>query len=305
MTKNTKKKNGGAIPKKKPKIQVPKARFDRGMEAYRALLEDPCAAPMVHAPFAGMGSSYLVRTVNALQPSITSIAASGTMDLFLEFTPWNLPAMACFGSAYPGGTMTATNGSLSNFVTSALVKSYRPVAACLKWVPSGNIAGRSGIIGLSYSPEKTTTPGVANYGISMISSTMHQAPNGSESHEVRWLPSFEDARFGSSAETNVVGAGSCMLVALNVDYTGNGSAGICNGFIEMTVVWEWEPAIGTANVPNGVVPSLSTPAKFTLNDVLGSIGDVGNFVVHTARRAAVAYDWATGGVRRGASLLTG
>jgi len=264
---------------------------------------------MVASPFAGMGSSYVVRTVTTMIPwaADTTVGAVG-MDFIAEFTPWNAPSFLQFGGVKQGGaSITTFSGSYTSFISGTAVKSFRPVAACLKFIPSGTIAGRSGVIGLGYSPNKIYQGSTIYVPSQAMTMTLAQHPTGAVPHEAVWLPSFEDARFGTQLESNVNGVGSVQIVGLNVDATGSGTQITANGYLEMTVVWEWEPAVAVSGQSNGVVPSLHTPTRTTLNDVLSTIGDAGRFVLQHAggAMAAGAYQYAQGVAhRRRPGMLT-
>lgn len=255
--------------KAKAKQMVPRNRFNSDAAAYYRLLRDPCNAPLVPAPYAGIGSSLLVRTTNYYQPS-TGGGAGNPLDFAYEFTPWNFPTALVGGCSLPGTAITPANVNLQNFVTdSNIVKTYRPIAACLKWLPSGAISTRSGIIGMSYAPAKELGAGSILSAGDYLESSQRVLSNGADAHEVVWLPSFSDERFGAINEANITGAGSILICGLGVDAL----AGVVKGLIEVTVVWEWVPVTGA-----GLTPALNTPSSTTLQQVLAVIKDVGAFV---------------------------
>jgi len=310
MTKSTKKQSGNQQVKQKQK-QKPKIKRSHGVmpspfSRYRHMLADPCAGPLVSAPYAGIGSSYLVRTIN----TVTGLAAAGTSggcDFAFEMTPWNLPTIGTLAVGLTGSAMaTSTTYSATNFVTGLSVRSFRPVAACLKFVPTGTISARSGVIGMGYSPDKMFQNGLTTTAGPMLSASLQQNPTGSVPHEILWLPSFEDERFGTQAETNVNGAGSCQIIGMNVDATLSGSVMMVNGYLEITVVWEWQPAYSVSGQNNGIVPAPMSPTSTTLNQALSLLGDAGRFVLQHAGTAMVreAYSYAAGAYNRhGPGLL--
>lgn len=276
-----------------------RAPMDGRMAAYLRLLGDPCAAPLTQAPYAGIGSSYLIRTNHMYQPS----AGTGTaLDFVVEVSPSNYPAMATYGYAVSQGSTTLANYNETGFLTSSVVKGYRPIACCVRWIPTGAIASRAGLIGLAYSPSKTTTSGASGiYPTSFVTSAQRLAPNGATAHEAKWLPSFGDERFGSATEVNINGAGSIMVTGRGVDAV----AGIASGYVDITVVWEWEPntAYGTGSgAYGGITPSTARTWGASLASALGRITDVGKFVFG-AMEGIAAYQYGAAPFSRGAAML--
>lgn len=268
---------------------------------YMRLLADPCAAPMARSPFAGIGSAYMVRTVNSLRLP----AATGTvLDWVVEVTPGSFPYGVNYGTAVSGTAITLTQPQTNCWVTATpSVRTYRPVAACLKFVSTSAIATRSGLIGRSYSPcpmISTTSTVVAS---TVMSHTLSQESNGSVAHEVRWLPSVKDQEFQGIIQAGLLqrdSRGSMQLTGVAVD----GNAGNVGGYLEVTIVWEWEPEM---DVIDGVTPSFAAPGNTSLNQVLTAIGDVGAFAIRAAGDLGVraAYSYASGSfMRKSPSLLT-
>lgn len=276
----------------------------RGVSDYLRLLADPCRAPLVRAPYAGTGSGYLVRTVNTYRPY--AIGNFLNLDVVAEFTPWNFPTPLTAFAVNNGTAGTLQSVLLNNFVTNnAVVRTYRPVAACLKWVPTGPISSRAGVVGRGYAPSKVLQVTAGGVAVNYLSGTMVQDPNGSVPHEVTWLPSFGDERFGGNGDANIAGAGSCQLVLLGVDAFYDGTANTYpNGYVEMTVVWEWEPELGVSSAtPSGITPSTAPMSPYTLQQVLSGIRDVGRFVLGAAAEATMAYQYAVGARQvRGSSM---
>lgn len=287
---------------------------DARVAAYLNLLSNPCTGRLVPAPYVGVGSSYMVRTVNNLPLYFGATLPAGTkgkVDFAVDFTPWNCPAALTYAVGSAGVTMpnSYSGHTLSNFVTMTdVVKSYRPIASCFKFVPTGAIADRSGVIGLAYSPNKMMATNVPYKATDLLGSCQRRDATGSVEHEVTWLPSFMDERFGTNGETNMNGCGTCHIVGKDVDAVADGTNVNVSGYLEMTVVWEWEPAdpISTGRY-NGTVPSMSTPSPVPLNTVLSYLGDIGNFALKHAvpavGRAAYAYAVGTS-LRRGHAMLT-
>jgi hypothetical protein len=230
-----------------------------------------------------------------------------TVSFVVEFTPYNFNSPVNWGAAFPGGGITPGLFSMSNFITNVdVVKGFRCIACCVKWIPNGPIATRSGVIGRSYAPSRLITPGVALSALDAMSSTSRQDTNGSVSHEVRWLPSFEDERFSSVTEVNVAGTGSVQMAGVNVDCSISGVGPYtytANGYFEFTCVWEWEPVLTYGG--SGITSSLNIPkSSTTLNDVLRAVGNAGKFVYDHGADIATAYSIAAGTryIRRGNAL---
>lgn len=295
---NNGKKRGGNANNTGPQGGPRRVRTLGDASSYLRMLRDPCSAQLVRAPYTGTSSAYLVRTVNTYVPSGPQVPY---MDYVYEVTPWNFPNPLISGGAPSGTSFTLSNNvALSNFVTNPnVVRTYRPIAACLRWVPSGPIGARAGVVGMGYSPARTYESGLTVNALQVLGTTMKQDANGSVDHNIVWLPSFGDERFGGNGETNILGAGSMQLVLSGIDTVDNGT-GVSNnlaGYIEVTVVWEWEP-ISSSQM--GVVPSAASATRFTLQDVLSRIPDVGSFVLGKAADMAgrLAYQYAAGASSR-------
>lgn len=295
--KNVKRPIASAIAKRRP---VDRSK-DTAIAGYLGQLSDPCNSNMVHAPYSGAGSAYLMRTVDQIQP-FAGLTETSVGDFVYEITPWNTPSLATGCMAATGGSATIATVTSSNFITTAsVVKAYRPIAACVKWVPTGAIAARSGAIGMSYSNSKTMPAigGVISPG-SLLRSCQEIATNGTVAHEAVWLPSFADQRMGNNSDANTSGAGSLLVVGLGVDTKSNGVNSMASGYLEVTVVWEWEPYI----YGSGAVASLAPTPGYTLEMALSKIKDVGKFVFQHVRMAQQLYANAAGGrYLRGPTLL--
>ncbi len=245
-----------------------------------------------------------MRTTNFYQPQVTGTVAN--MDVVVEFTPWNAPAMLLTGSAATGGTVTVGSFSLNNFITNAaFVQTYRPVAACAKWVSSSPISTRSGQVGMSYSASRTYANGGTVTAFDGLSRSMRVDTNGAVCHECNWLPSFADERFAGNGEANISGAGSVQMVLKGVDTVAVSGNSAPNGYFEFTVVWEWEPALGNTGTNSNVVPSVTAPTQATLQQVLASVRDMTGLIFRGVGMARSAYQYAVGSsYDRGPGLLT-
>jgi len=117
---------------------------------------------------------------------------------------------------------------------------------------------------------------------------------GSQPHEARWLPSFQDATWserGTAVGQENYDTGLLTVAFSDVDATATtATAASGNFYIEITTVWEWTPdqtvAGGLSLMPT--VP----PAGFSLNDWLSSIPNVGQFILRGVRTTAqLASSW--------------
>lgn len=250
---------------------------------YLRLLADPCHAKLVPAPYAGVGSSLVVRTTDYYNfTAATGATGSEPARFIAEITPWNYPSGITAGNVITGSIslVTPTDNFPSNFIQIPSVHSYRPIAACVKWIPTGPVAGRSGLIGMSYNPSKVTNAGDVAAVDQALSTCQSVASNGSVQHEMIWLPSFGDERFSKYDEVNINGAGSILLVGQDID----AKNGAPYGTVEITIVWEWVPSYGAS-----VTSSSAAPSSTTLQQVLSSIKDISAFIRGGARAVSMGY----------------
>ncbi len=319
-----KKKRNAPKPKGKGRRMQPTGEIARHMAAYDQMLRDPCNANLVAPPYRGTDSGYLIRTTDNVTVSCVGAAlTTGNVyaaDFVVEYMPQLVSsgatntALAAAGQA-PGGatpaiaysTAGSATGLVSNFISSSgVVGRFRPVAACLKYIPSGPYTSRQGMIGLGYTQGFPATPTASMNIFQTLSQCQMIASNGSRSHEVRWLPTDTDESWvvlGSSAG----GAGCIYLVGKGVDATATGTtaAGV-NGYIEITTVWEWQPALS-----NSLNSAPRAPAPFTTQSVLSSITDLGAYLFDGVRHEAgkALYNIGRGTVRAASvaatRLLTG
>jgi hypothetical protein len=264
------------------KVRAPRMSSQSVNQSWLRLLRDPCGGSIVPAPYEGTGSGYFVRTVNIQPVTVGGLSSIPTaVDFAVEATPYNMNTPFAAASQVTGGSLAFSDSTVGNFITNySVVKSFRCVAACFKWVPSGPISLRSGVIGRVYSPAKTITPGDSTNGSIMLASMPHQEANGSVIHEVRWLPSFNDERFSSTAEVNANGVGSMSICGVNIDCTTTGVSpnivATANGYLELTCAWEWEPHLGGGT--NGIAASTLTTTGGTVRDTLSAIRNLGDFL---------------------------
>lgn len=255
--------------------------------AWDRLLRDPCSAAMAHPCYAGADSGYLVRTTDLYTPTVTttglSVGGVSFIDVTFQATPFNasLTTGCLVGSGMTGTNYAAAAIGYSNFVTNigTAVARYRPVAACVKYIPFGPFANRAGLVGSAYSPGMLLVSGDSAKPSSTLPMSQRMVPIGEEIHEVRWLPSAVDEAFTTTGATAQTGAGSIFMVLKGVDAT-NQSATVAslNGSFEVTIVWEWIPTAAT-----GAVISPQAPLPYTSQQVLSTISDMGNYVFHGLR----------------------
>lgn len=256
--------------------------------AWDLLLRDPCGAPLAHPCYTGMDTGYLIRTTNFVVPSFTTGAAAGPIncDFIVSYTPFNQSATSGYNyaGALSGAAIPAVNGAgFNNFITSAVVKKWRPVACCMKWLPSGPYNTRAGTVASGVSQGTVLQVGDLDTLANVRAAAQRYAPNGSEMHEVRWLPTPVDEFFTDIAASNNGGAGTVFFALQGVDGTSSGTVGSPNGSFEISVVWEWIPAVLGAT---GTSISPMPPAPFTSQQVLSTISDLSAYVFEGVRKYA-------------------
>jgi len=272
---------------------------------YRRLLFDPCAANMVHPPYMGMDSGYLIRTRDVVVPFVYNLTAGGitygsTNDFIVQWSPGNLGPSSTttnygllVGGAPPGTAVGVAPGSSSfgqraftvaqsNFInqTGTSVNTYRVVACCMRFIPTGPALTRQGAVMLINTPSPQYTTGVG----ALVSDIEQMCPfpqnNGMEAtkHEIVWLPNNKDQEFGI-LEASVLepGYGTLTLGLGAVDSTnftsGLYNGAVANGRVEITTVWQW-----VAKGSNGLTQTLTTPTKHNVNDVLSGVSDIGKAI---------------------------
>lgn len=268
--------------KKKNSSRVRGPTMNAAMLAYDRMLTDPCGCVPVHPPYVGTGSGYLMRTTNhqTVTWSGTSLAVGDTTGSFLA--TWTPSAGQLLVGKVGGGTTQTNMATIQVYdwpLVSNTVKRWRPIAACIKWIPTGAYAKRSGEIGVGYTAGQLIGVGDVWSPQLGITQAMQRAPNGGSPHEARWLPTNSDQRFNLSGNTEAAG-GSVFIVGQNIDgVNAAATGGGLSGYLECTTIWEWEPnmdaAGGGVTITNVPVP----PAPFALTDYLPKIKNVGAFVV--------------------------
>jgi hypothetical protein len=295
--------------KAKPRASVKQsgALTDPRVRAWDMLLRDPCAANLASPCYAGMDSGYLVRTVDNFTPTanapLGTIGVAAIGDACFQFTPFNISSStgALYTGITGGGTLpnAANQGFPGNFVTNiATVKRYRPVACCCKWIPTGQYSSRTGLIGLGYSTGQAIVSGDSMVIGDFISECQQHASNGSGAHEVRWLPTAVDENFTDVASASNTAAGSVFIALRNVDALYNSTTTIAfNGYIEITTVYEWVPSRN-----RGVTVAPKAPLPYTSQQLLSTIGDLGQYVFNGVR--AMGNGNIVAGAQMGMRLLT-
>jgi hypothetical protein len=291
--------------KRKPRARRVGASPGMGKAAgdWLRLLADPCTGELCRPCYTGADSGYLVRTLDYQQ--VTGVCA-GTPGAIIpaqgiaQFTPfnWSTTSGARLNGTPSGGAGVAlVETGFTNFITtnSGSVRRYRPVAACLKWVPTGPYASRSGVVGWAYTTGTTYSAGAIVAANAALSLVQHSSPNGSEAHECRWMPTQIDETWTQTAVADSESAGTVTLVLFGTDATvqSSGTSFNMNGYIEITVVWEWLPQDTGSAGSSGITAAARAPLPFTSQQVLSQVKDMGAFLF----RGAVA---AGAGVVRGA-----
>lgn len=252
------------------------------------LLTDPCSADLEYPCYGGTDAGYLIRTVDTWNPVFTGTGlAPGpniSLDMLATWTPWNASGttglhVAISQSGY--ALNPVQTGFPGSFVSTSAVREYRPVAACLKWVPIGAIGSRAGVICSGYSPGMISIPAVSvsNY----MSLAMRKASNGTEKHEVNWLPTSHDEEFTTTTQANSTSCGTVFIAIKNVDgLVATSTTAVPNGYFEVVTVWEWTPATTL-----GVAMDPRTPSPYTSQSVLSMFGDIRNAIFAGAHSTAV------------------
>lgn len=291
------------------KMAIPRPISSEKM-AYAKLLFDPCSADLVEPPYIGIESGYMVRTRDVVIPYLLGPGlTAGNYDFVLQWSPGNLSTQNTttnYGLFTGGGvsassvTMVAGSKQYSTILTAPVaqsdfvnginspVNSYRVVACCVNFIPTGPALTRQGVVSAITVPNAwLTAPGVfSGLATNIEEACPHVRTNGSESHEIIWLPSAKDQEYGAF-EPSVVDSGyGSILFALNNIDSSVGPAGLNNvvtpnGRFEITTVWQWTPRIN-----GGLIQQARAPPKHTVNDVLSDIKDIGEKVYTGAKHLA-------------------
>lgn len=257
---------------------------------WRKLLQDPCTQDLAYPCYSGVDNGYLIRTVDAYQPTATGtfiVSGNYSLDFVFSYTPSNVSVNTGYGiaSVTAGTTISGLiNDGPNNFITStASVRGYRPVASCLKWVPTGAIQARAGEVGTGYMPDTlgSYTGTINNY----MPLTQRRAANGEEPHEINWVPTAADENFTTLTFLSDPGCGTVFLVARGIDAKGSTTTtAVVSGYVEMTTIWEWTPQVGGL----GVTSDPKAPNPFTSQQVLASAGDIKSILYSGVQRATQA-----------------
>lgn len=252
------------------------------LQAYLRLLNDPCGGDFVNAPYGGMESGYMCRTTDIISLSnAVGFPTATKMNFMVSYVP-NLSNTSTTGEPFVqfscGTTGTSSSAVLRpvNFVTNNVaVGKYRPIAACLKFIPIGDYATRSGEIALGTTSAghiiKPATGG--QNGLSTLALALKRLPNGGGPTELKWLPNSADALWIDDNNTYPIPPGTGIYITgINIDAI----AGVVQGYIEATTVWEWMPESTATNLATAP----RAPHSFTIQDALSKIGDVATFMTH-------------------------
>lgn len=299
-----KKKVKAVVVRPQKAVQMTKPTFGAtSMARYLQLLYDPCGADLAYPTYAGTDAGYLVRTTDHIGLTATGAGmVAGTTvqcSAVVQYSPWNYcsPTNIAYNAAAfaPGGVSPGVmafaaagspTGAVTNFMNNAVVGRFRPVAACLRWVPTGPYTSRQGIVGVSYTPSSPLGSGATVGYTAALAQCQHYASHGSEIHEVKWLPSAADETWGFAGNTSFyIGPASVQLVLYNVDGTAlTATQAAPNGLMEVTTVWEWIPSETSTNT--GIVLDPRTPLPYTTQQVLSSITKLGEFLYSSGKRLA-------------------
>lgn len=265
------------------------------------LLVDPCMSDLAYPCYGGTDAGYLIRTVEN-QTLITggsfSVGQKVVIDGMFSWSPWNLSTTTgnLYGFSLAGNALSIGPTGQNNFITSSVVKGYRPVAACLKFIPTGAIGDRSGEVALGYAPGALSA-GSAGIGY-YVAMSQRKASNGAEHHEINWLPTLQDEIFTTVGAPNNAGCGTVFIALRNVDgIAGTTSTAAVSGYMEITTVWEWTPAI-----QQGITMDPRTPSPYNSQTVLAGFGDIKNALFSRAHQSAIGL---AGNIGSGAVRMLG
>lgn len=250
-----------------------------------ALWADPCRAMMVHPPYAGTTTGYLIRTVDILRYNVRINAAATPLinsavpvDQVFQWSPSNYSPTTGYvmvgGATDLGGNyadQAAAYGGNSFVVSSPSVRTFRAVASCLEWVPTGPIGTRAGSVSLTSCAGMVLNAGVSYIGNELLAQYQVSKPNAADTYEVNWLPTSLDEELETSGELSHKGVGTCSIMLSGVDGTVTStSAGLYyarpNGFFRATTVWEWTPAIS-----GGIIPEQRKPPGLNTQQILSQV----------------------------------
>lgn len=260
-----------------------------GFLAYDAMIRDPCGAPFARAPYAGGTSGYMARINTTFVPTLTAatgtIGASANANVAYFIQPATFPKYLVCGSVGSTFTNVAQLGFSGTFLDNTVVKQYRCLAACLKWIPTGPIQTRQGYVSLGYTAASPVNSGdtvTAGTVAQFANNGLERQPNGSSDHEIRWIPNPADEQFlpNPTNPTNTNSSINIALVGVDAIYTGTTTVTL-NGVLELTLIVEWLPQ-GSQGLSTAPEPNL----PFTSQYYQSTIRDIGSFLLTGARNAA-------------------
>jgi hypothetical protein len=236
------------------------------MSPYLRLLADPCRGDItVPAPYVGTGSGFVLRCTDHLQAG----TATGTsVDGAFFLAPGNTNLMYSAYLATASSSQLTLGAQAFASLAGSIAFRMRCKALCAEWIPTGPINGRSGMVGLFYEPNSMLNPaGSAPYTQQLLNQSQITAPNGSMRHEVKWVPTDSDQIWYQPGTTfNTAQGGAAVGIVLKgVDAT----AGLANGYLKVTSVWEY-----VLNLSGNGAASVVRPPAFSLNQALASVPSV-------------------------------
>jgi len=243
------------------------------------LLRDPCTSQLARPCYTGTDAGYLLRTVDIWTPSKdgTFVGGNSTRDVVIQVCPYNFSFTSgakVANVAVGESSIEFDDKGFENFIcSSAVVRRYRPVAACLKWVPTGIYSNRAGAVGLAYTPGQVYPSVGIDTVDNAFAACQHTTGMGMETHEVRWLPTQTDETFTSTDAGDNASAGCMQLVLKGVNCINTTTRSVLNGYVEISVVWEWVPV-----ADRSVSMQVSAPPPYTSQSVLSNIKDMGSFL---------------------------
>lgn len=249
--------------------------LDLAARKWLRLLADPCGADMVRPCYAGTGAGFLSRLRGWMNPPADAV------DYVAEITPLANPTLVGrYGYSTTVGGSLGNAGAITpfNFLTS--VGRYRPVAGCVRVHYLGTELQRKGLLGLNISGGVTMSfnEPIGGTAMDVITSTATTGRIGDKVHEVRWLPSTEDAMFTAvslySDEQDWQNDGASITIAITGMEPGTVR-------LELVFIYEWQPKEEVSG--NNFRSTMEgPPSKNHLSEILAAVGDVGSFAVGTA-----------------------
>jgi len=277
------------------------------MLAYDRLIRDPCAGNFAYPPYAGVDSGYLIRITATFVPAafsagVLTVGNAYPITFAHQIQPSTFPA-------YTTGAITTLSGANQwttlnfggSFLSNSAVKAFRPVAACMKWVPTGAINIRAGVIACGYSTAPFANAATGFDGTGVVAGMLERVPNGSGEHEIRWLPNPSDETFTpNNVNAQSASGGTICIAGQGVDGVATASNVVtANGVIEYTAVYEWIPY--STNYTS-VAPKM--PPPFTSQEYQSTIGNVGEFLLRGVRTAGDAMRGVSSVVQQISSLTS-